>query len=108
MWTKQWRRRWPLRRVVLPLVTIGVCGYFAHHATSGPNGWEARGERLAQRARLTEEVAALTFERERMARRTRLLGGTVIERDVLDERARSLLGLTREDEIVVMLRADRG
>ena len=104
MWTKQRRRRWLLRRVVLPVVTIGVCGYFAHHATSGPNGWEARIERLAERERLQVEVARLTAEREAMARRTTLLNGTVIERDVLDERARALLGLAREDEIVVVMR----
>ena len=105
MWTKQWRRRWPVRRALLPLATIAVCGYFVHHATSGPNGWDARAERIAERQRLQDEVARLTGERERMARRAALLNGTVIERDVLDERARALLGLARDDEIVVMLPA---
>ena len=103
MWTRQRRRRLPLRRAILPLVTIGVCAYFAHHATTGPNGWDARVQRLVERQRLQDEVARLTATRERMARRAALLDGSVIERDVLDERARALLGLSREDEIVVML-----
>ena len=106
MWTRQWRRRVPLRRFVLPLVTIGVCAYFGHHATSGPNGWLARAERIEERARLRVELAEIVERRDRVAAQARLLDGEVIERDVLDERARDLLGLSREDEIVLLLPAE--
>ena len=103
MWTRQKRRRFAVRRLVLPFVAMGVCAYFAHHATHGPNGWSAREARLAKRDALRVELAALQTERKRAAQRTKLLNGTVIERDVLDERARDLLGLSRGDEIILMM-----
>ena len=103
MWTRQKRRRWSPVRLALPLVTACVCAYFAHHAQHGANGWHARAERIETRDRLRDRVAELSSEREALGRRADLLNGSSIERDVLDERARDLLGLSRPDEIVVLL-----
>ena len=104
MWTRQKRRRWSPVRLVLPAMTVCVCAYFAHHAQHGANGWHARAERIEERDALRMKVAELAAEREAMGRRADLLNGSTIERDVLDERARDLLGLSRADELVVILR----
>lgn len=102
MWTRQGRRR-PLGRIALVGATMAVCAYFAHHATTGPNGWQAREDRLRHMAELRAEVTRLAGERSAAEGRNRLIDGAVIERDVVDERARALLGVVREDEIVVLL-----
>ena len=59
---------------------------------------------MAERDELRVRLAELTRQRERMSRRSGLLDGTRIERDMLDERARELLGYAREDEIIVILK----
>ena len=102
MWTRQKRRRWSPARLWLPVATIGVCAYFVHHAQHGPHGWIARATQVEKRDALRDRVAALSKEREALGARAELLNGTTIERDVLDERARDLLGLSRADEIVVI------
>ena len=93
----------PWRSLFATLLAAGACAYFAQHAMSGPNGWEARTVRLAENAALRTKLAELTRERERVSRRTQLLDGVQIDRDMLDERARALLGYARPDEIVVIL-----
>ena len=52
---------------------------------------------------LREQLASLSRQRETMSARARLLDGAQIERDVLDERARDLLGYARPDELVLIL-----
>ena len=102
MWTRQRRAR-PIGRATLVIATAAICGYFAHHSVGGQHGWVARAERIAERQALGDEIARLAATRASMEARTSLLNGTVIERDVLDERARDLLGVARADEIVVLL-----
>ena len=104
MWTRQGRRR-PVGRVLLTALTAAACAYFGPHALTGEHGWPERVARIEAREALRAEVAALTERRLRLERRTALLDGTVIERDAVDERARDLLGVAREDEIVVLFGA---
>ena len=106
MWTKRrWRSR--LGRIVLPIVTLVVCAYFAHHSLSGPNGWHARTEHMRERDRLLSELDDLQTRNEALARRAALLNGDVLDRDALDEQVRDALGMARADEIVVMVPAER-
>ena len=104
MWTRQGRRR-PLGRAALVVATAAACAYFGHHAVTGEHGWPERVASMEKRESVRAELAALTERRQRLERRTALLDGTVIERDAVDERARDLLGVAREDEIVVLLHA---
>jgi cell division protein FtsB len=56
---------------------------------------EAEGRELAaERDRLRAEVAAL-------ANRTRRMSDDYLDLDMLDEQARSVLGLVRADEVVI-------
>ena len=97
------RSRLPWGRLFATLTVAAMCAYFGHHAMSGPNGWEARETKIAERAELRRTLASLTRQRETMTQRAGLLDGSEIERDVLDERARELLGYAHADEIVLIL-----
>ena len=87
--------------VALPVALIGAAGYFAYSAVQGEYGVFRQVELAAQRDDLAGELALLDAEAARMRDRTRRLSDGFVDLDLLDERARSVLGLARADEVVV-------
>ncbi|WP_457092316.1 FtsB family cell division protein [Microvirga sp. P5_D2] len=98
------RRR--LRRFLIPLmlysVSAAVVGYFVHHAHSGARGIEAQQKYEAQVAELTQELDALKTERTDWERRISLLRSDQIDRDLLEERARVMLGRVHRNDLVII------
>jgi cell division protein FtsB len=90
-----------LKGVLVPAVFLAVSGYFAWHAVHGDRGLMARDKRqgdvVAARAALQQAEA----ERDAMERRVAGLRGDRLDRDQLEERARSLLNMVGRDEVVV-------
>jgi cell division protein FtsB len=96
--------RWLSRLVkalVAPALLFGLAGFFVWHATHGERGLNTREQRVqaieAARVALTEAAA----EREAAERRVNALRGEALDRDTLEERARSMLNLTTREEIVI-------
>ena len=77
--------------------------YFSFHAFSGDHGIMAGRQYDEQKRRLSDELAALQVERTALERRVALLKSSSIDPDILDEKARSLLGMTNPNEVVVFL-----
>ena len=75
--------------------------YFTFAAVQGDYGLLRRIEVEATRARLELEHQRLAAEVARMENLTRRLSDDYIDLDLLDERARDVLGLLRADEIVI-------
>jgi cell division protein FtsB len=94
-------RRRPGYGIFLPVALLGFAGYFAFAAVQGEYGVFRRVALEAERARLIEELALLDAEVARMTERTRRLSDDFLDLDLLDERARMVLGLARVDEIVI-------
>ncbi|QXT38841.1 FtsB family cell division protein [Gymnodinialimonas ceratoperidinii] len=88
-------------RVILPCVLLFVGLYFTFMAVQGSNGLFQRIQVEAERDRLTEELAALRLQTERMEILTRRLSDDYLDLDLLDERARSVLGYVRPDELIL-------
>jgi cell division protein FtsB len=90
-----------LKGVLVPAVFLAVSGYFAWHAVHGERGLMARDKRqgdiVAARAALQQAEA----ERDAMERRVAGLRGDRLDRDQLEERARSLLNMVGRDEVIV-------
>ena len=90
-----------LKGVLVPALFLAVSGYFAWHAVHGERGLMARDKRqgdiVAARAALQQAEA----ERDAMERRVAGLRGDRLDRDQLEERARSLLNMVGRDEVVV-------
>ena len=84
--------------VALLLVFVAVVN-FAHYAIQGDFGVFALMEIEAERAALAEELGALRAERAQLETLTAGLDATSLDLDLLDERARAVLGLMRADEI---------
>jgi cell division protein FtsB len=75
--------------------------YFTFAAVQGDYGLFRRVEIEADRSKLQTELLALKIEVARMENRTLRLSDDFLDLDLLDERAREVLGLIRADEIVI-------
>ncbi len=93
------------RQITLPVLGACVAGYFAYHAVQGDRGiiaWLV----LNQEIRAAHAVAAdLAVEQETLERRVALLRPDSLDPDLLEERARVMLNLAHDDELVIPLAA---
>lgn len=78
---------------------LGV--YFTFAAVQGDYGLFRRAEISAERDALSRDLAALNMDIDRMENLTRRLSDTYLDLDLLDQQARSVLGMIRTDEIVI-------
>lgn len=96
-----------LRAIVLPLVLYTVSGsvgsYFVWHALNGERGLKASVEYTKQIGELQQERAEVRAERAHWEHRISLIRGDEIDRDLLEEEARRILGRVNAHDLVVML-----
>ncbi len=90
------------RDVIAPMVCALAIGYFGYHAVQGDRGLVA-WLRLSHEITLVKaDLAAARAERETLEHRVALLRPDNLDRDMLDERARVVLGLAHPDEVVFL------
>ncbi|MDG4649998.1 septum formation initiator family protein [Roseibacterium sp. SDUM158017] len=85
--------------ITVVLVLVGA--YFTFTAVQGNYGLFRRIQIEAEAERLTLELARLETQAARMEILTRRLSDDFLDLDLLDERARDVLGYVRPDEIVL-------
>ena len=78
--------------------------YFGFHAFTGDKGLLMSGQRNEALAAQTAELAKLERERHDLETRARLLRDTSLSADLLEERARSLLGYGDPRDYVIRIR----
>ncbi|MES0860908.1 septum formation initiator family protein [Ruegeria sp. SCPT10] len=78
---------------------LGV--YFTFAAVQGDYGLFRRVEIAAERDALSRDLTKLETEIVEMENLTRRLSDTYLDLDLLDQQARSILGMIRADEIVI-------
>jgi cell division protein FtsB len=96
--------RFNWKQVVGPaiyILLVGVIAIFAHTGLQGEHGLSAYREAGSEEKRLSAELAALKAERESLENKVERLSRRNLDLELLDERARAVLGLVREDELVV-------
>jgi cell division protein FtsB len=102
------RRR--LRAVLFPLalycVSGSIGGYFVWHAVNGERGLKTKEDYERKITSLQQELRGLQRERQTWEARIDLLHGKTIDRDLLDEEARSRLGRVHKNDLVVILTSD--
>jgi cell division protein FtsB len=89
---------------IFPLLACGAAGYFAYHLQSGDHGLEARAKLEGRKAVLEGELAGLEAVRQRIERDVALLRPESLDPDMLDERARAILNLAHEDDLIMLKR----
>lgn len=82
-------------------VSFGLSAYFTFAAIQGDYGLFRRVEIEAETASLRSDLGRLTQDIARMENLTHRLSDNYLDLDLLDEQARSVLGLVRPDELVI-------
>lgn len=99
------RRR--VRAILYPLclycVSGAVAGYFIWHAVNGERGLKTKDEYEQRIAALREQLRGIKEERAGWDRKIALMKGEAIDRDLLDDEARALLGRVDKNDLVILL-----
>jgi cell division protein FtsB len=94
------RRR--ARHIVGPVMGITLFAYFAYHAVQGDRGliaWWKLGQQVETAQAQYDETLA---KREAFAHRVALLRPDALDLDLLEERARLLIGMAHPDDVVIL------
>ena len=83
------------------VVAFALGAYFTFAAVQGEYGLFERIELEAQRSELQQEYDQLEADVVAMENLTKRMSDEYLDVDLLDERARKVLGLVRADEIVI-------
>ena len=89
------------RDVIGPVLGFCIVGYFVYHSIEGDRGLLAYvrlNERLTEAKAQLEEIQA---ERKALEHRVDLLRTDGLDPDMLDERARAVLGYSRPDDVII-------
>jgi cell division protein FtsB len=97
------RRRAILTAIGLYLFAALFVGYFAVNAVTGRHGLRAQQDLEQQMRAMQQELAGLRAERAGLERRVALLRSDRIDPDMLDERARALLGYVDPRDLVLLV-----
>jgi cell division protein FtsB len=92
-----------LRSYIPTAVLAALIFYFGFQAFTGDRGLLERAARNAIQSEKTTELARLDIQRQDLERRARLLRDDSLSADLLDERARSLLGLADPKDYVIRI-----
>ena len=100
MWTKQHKKR-HLGRLVTPVLAACFFAYFGYHVVNGDLGLEAAKCFEQRRLERLAELDELVKSRKDLEREVSLMSDGSLEKDILDEKARYALNVSRLDEIVI-------
>lgn len=99
-------KRRGLSRFLAPLAFYAAAcccvAYFVYHAHSGPRGLESKHELKVQIAEMQIELDRLKLERSEWDGRVALMRRDEVDRDLLEERARDVIGRVHKNDVVVI------
>ena len=93
-----------LRPYLPTAALVFLIAYFAIHAFTGDQGLLTSGQRSETLIAKSKELAALKAQRQDLEVRAHLLRDQSLSRDLLEERARSLLGFADPRDYVVRMK----
>ncbi|MBI1204325.1 MAG: septum formation initiator family protein [Rhodopseudomonas sp.] len=97
------RRHAILTAIGLYIFAAAFIGYFAVNAFTGNHGLRAQADLDQQLALMQAQLKTIKAERTTWERRVALLRSDKIDPDMLDERARALLGYSDPRDVVLLL-----
>ena len=89
------------RHVLGPLIGLGTVVYFAYHTVEGERGVLAWMRLQDQISTAEMQLAKVSTDRQQLEHRVHLLRPDHLDPDMLEERARAMLNLGHEGEVVI-------
>ena len=77
-------------------------GYFAYHAHHGERGLNAKANYKIRIAQLDNDITIIRRDKSGWERRVALLRADNLDRDLLEERARTLLNGAHKNDIIIL------
>lgn len=96
------------RPLALTVTLLAFQGYLGYSAISGQFGIENRKEILADIEVLQDRSAALQAEVDAFEHRVSLMNPRHLDPDMITERARALLNMAHQDDMLIMVDPDTG
>ncbi len=96
--------RWDWEQVIIPafyILLFAILAVFGHSAVQGEHGLAALHEAKALERELQHELDAGARDRAELRNLVRRLDEDYLDIDLLEERARSVLGLVRPEDVVI-------
>ncbi len=90
------------RKILPTVLAASVVGYFGYHALHGERGFLAWRELKQALSAARSVEAQIAEQRARLDRRTALLRADNLDPDLLEERARVLLGYGHPGDLVIL------
>ncbi len=100
MWTRHHKKK-KYGRLILTAVTIAFLSYFGYHSIHGDYGLRAGQEFERIRKERAAELDKLVAHRTALEKEVGLLSDGSLDEDIIDEKARYQLNMSRPDEIVI-------
>ena len=94
-------RKMGLSTALFFAVVMALTGYFVFAAIQGDYGHLRRIQVEAEERRLTEQLHQLQTERAAIENKAHRLSDAYLDLDLLDERARKVLGMARVDDVII-------
>ncbi|GHT90826.1 hypothetical protein FACS1894122_02070 [Alphaproteobacteria bacterium] len=95
-----------LKSVASNAIWICIVGYFLFHMVSGARGAVSHEKLSREMDRLEHELLSLKEENAFLENKIRLIRDDNLDLDLLEEQARNLLGMTHENDLVILLPHD--
>lgn len=96
------RQKTPISQSLLTVLSFLVFAYFAYHLLHGDRGYFANKGLQVKLVQAEQQLDAKKAERVALENRVRLLRPDSLDLDLLDERARVVLGFVRPQERVIL------
>ena len=90
-------------QIIGPIIGVCLIVYFLYHAVQGDRGLIAFWQLSKQVTQAENTYSMLNQKRAELQNRVTLLNPYSLNSDMIDERARFMLGYTKPDEVVIFL-----
>ena len=95
-------KRYIFRRNMLAVIGVCLSIYFCYHLIAGQRGYFRLLSLESQVSSLSVKHTALKTEREGIEKHVVMMRPGSIDRDLLEERARYVLGYRHKDELILL------
>ncbi len=98
--TRHFRRL--AQQAMAPVIIFTIVGYFIYHSVQGDRGILALLQLQTQLVRTENHLAQVLKQRQELEEKVALLRPANIDRDLLDQQVRLVLGYAHPDDIVIL------